>query len=246
MLLKNKVAIITGAAKGIGAETAKIFSKEGAKVVICDLSLDSLSNTKESIESEGREVLPLKVNVTNKSEVGKMVEEVLTHFGRIDILVNNAGITQDALFSTMKEEQFDSVVSVNLKGTFLCAQAVIKTMSKQRSGVILNASSIVGLYGNIGQTNYAATKFGVIGMTKTWAKELGRKNIRVNAIAPGFIKTPMTDAVPEKVLEGALSKTPLGRLGEAADVANAYLFLASDLSNFISGTVLSVDGGLVL
>jgi 3-oxoacyl-[acyl-carrier protein] reductase len=175
-----------------------------------------------------------------------MVDKAVRVFGRLDILVNNAGITSDNQLYKMTEEQWDNVIAVNLKGVFNCAQAAAGVMMEQGSGVILNASSVVGIYGNFGQTNYAATKWGVIGMTKTWAKELGRKGIRVNAVAPGFILTPMTEKMPEKVLDMMKDKAPIKRLGTPEDIANAYAFLASDEASFITGAVLSVDGGIVL
>jgi 3-oxoacyl-[acyl-carrier protein] reductase len=244
--LKDKVAIITGSTKGIGMETAKTFAREGAKVVICGTRENAIKEVVEEIKSTGAEALGFKVDVSNRTQVNEMVAEVKKAWGKVDILVNNAGITADAMLKKMTEEQFDAVININMKGVFNCAQAVLDTMTEQGGGVILNATSVVGLYGNVGQTNYAAAKWGVIGMTKTWAKELGRKGIRVNAVAPGFIKTPMTDAVPEKVLEMMKEKAPLQRLGEPEDIANAYLFLASDEASFITGTVLSVDGGLVI
>jgi len=186
------------------------------------------------------------VDVTNFENVTAQVGEILQKFGKIDALINNAGITRDSTLLKMKEEQFDQVIDVNLKGVFNCGKAVAAVMAEQKSGVIINTSSVVALYGNFGQTNYVATKTGVIGMTKVWARELGRKGIRVNAVAPGFIATEMVLSVPDKILDGLRDKTPLGRLGEPQDIANAYLFLASDEASFISGTVLSVDGGLVI
>lgn len=246
MRLKDKVAIITGSTKGIGKETAKVFAREGAKVVICGTNEALISSGVEELKEMGAEVLGFKVDVSKRAQVDEMVAGVKAAWGRIDILVNNAGITADAMFRKMTEEQFDKVININLKGVFNCAQAVLDTMLEQGSGVILNSSSVVGLYGNIGQTNYAAAKWGVIGMTKTWAKELGRKGIRVNAVAPGFIMTPMTEAVPEKVLDMMKEKAPLQRLGKPEDVANAFLYLASDEASFVTGTVLSVDGGLVI
>ncbi len=246
MRLKDKVAIVTGSTKGIGKETVKTFAREGAKVVVCGTRESAVNEVVEEIKATGAEVMGFKVDVSNRAQVNEMAAAVKSAWGRIDILVNNAGVTADAMLKKMTEEQFDKVINTNMKGVFNCAQAVLETMTEQGSGVILNATSVVGLYGNVGQTNYAAAKWGVIGMTKTWAKELGRKGIRVNAVAPGFIKTPMTDAVPEKVLEMMKEKAPLQRLGEPEDIANAYLFLASDESSFITGTVLSVDGGLVI
>jgi len=246
MRLKNKVAIITGSTKGIGMETAKTFAREGAKVVICGTRENAINEVVEEIKSTGAEALGFKVDVSKRAQVDEMVAEVKKAWGRVDILVNNAGVTADAMLKKMTEEQFDKVININLKGVYNCAQAVLETMTEQGSGVILNATSVVGLYGNIGQTNYAAAKWGVIGMTKTWAKELGRKGIRVNAVAPGFIITPMTEVLPEKILDMMKEKAPLQRLGTSEDIANAYLFLASDEASFVTGTVLSVDGGLVI
>ncbi|RKL63999.1 3-oxoacyl-ACP reductase FabG [Thermoanaerobacteraceae bacterium SP2] len=246
MRLKDKVAIITGGAKGIGKKTALLFAKEGAKVVICDFDETAGKNTLEELKAQGSDASFFKVDVTNRSSVQNMVNEAKAKYGKIDILINNAGITADAFLTKMTEEQWDKVIAVNLKGVFNCSQAVAPIMMEQSSGVILSASSVVGVYGNIGQTNYAATKAGVIGMTKSWARELGKKGVRVNAVAPGFIITDMTAKVPEKVLDLMKSKTPLGRLGYPEDVARAYLFLASDEASYINGQVLGVDGGLII
>ena len=252
MRLKGKVALITGGAAGIGKATAIVFAREGAKVIICDVS-EELGN--EVVKTLGADAQFNKVDVTNRAEVQQWVDGVVAKYGRVDILVNNAGITRDAQFVKVKdgelvkqmgEDAFDMVISVNLKGVFNCAQAVSPYMIKQNGGVILNASSVVGLDANFGQTNYVATKFGVIGMTKVWARELGKFNIRVNAVAPGFTATEMVTAMPEKVLDGMKSHTPLGRLGEPRDIANAYLFLASEDASFITGEVLRVDGGIVV
>jgi 3-oxoacyl-[acyl-carrier protein] reductase len=246
MKLRNKVAIITGSARGIGKSTAVKFAQEGAKVVICDVNIDQVNETVEEIKALGAEVIGLKVDVTNRDEVSAMVKATLDSFERVDCLVNNAGITADNTLLKMTEAEWDRVINVNLKGVFNCGQAVTEVMIKQGSGVILNATSVVGLYGNFGQTNYAATKWGVIGMTKSWAKELGRKGIRCNAVAPGFIITPMTEKMPEKVLDMMKDKSPLKKLGQSEDIANAYAFLASDEATYITGSVLSVDGGIVL
>lgn len=250
MRLENKVALITGGAAGIGKATALRFAEEGAKVVICDVSEEA---GRQVAEATGGDFY--RVNVIDRQEVQAWVDAVVAKYGRVDVLVNNAGITRDGLFVKVKngelvkqmgEEAFDLVVNVNLKGVFNCTQAVAPTMIKQHSGVILNASSVVGLYGNFGQTNYVATKAGVIGMTKVWARELGKYNIRVNAVAPGFILTEMVKKMPEKVLDNMKSHTPIGRLGEPLDIANAYLWLASDEAGFIHGATISVDGGIVL
>lgn len=246
MRLKNQVAIITGGAMGIGKATALTFAKNGAKVVICDLNEGEGQQTLEELRKINSECKFFKVDVTNRSEIDQMVSETVKSFGSIDVLVNNAGITQDGLLKKMTDDQWDKVVAVNLKGVFNCTQAVLPTMLEQKKGKVINTSSVVGLYGNIGQTNYVATKAGVIGLTKAWAKELGHKNINVNAVAPGFIVTDMTSSVPQKVLDIMTQRTPLGRLGKAEDVANAYLFLASSEADYVNGVVLSVDGGLII
>ncbi|MCZ7355500.1 MAG: 3-oxoacyl-ACP reductase FabG [Candidatus Methanoperedens sp.] len=245
MRLENKVAVITGAGSGIGKETALLFAKEGAKVVVADMNERAGEETVEEIKKNG-EGFFVKLDVSNREQARQMVKITLEKYGKIDVLINNAGIVQDAFLSKMTEEQWDKVINVNLKGVFNCTQAVVEVMMNQGNGVIINTSSIVGLNGNVGQVNYAATKAGLIGMTKTLAKELGKKGIRVNAVAPGFITTPMTSNVPEKILEMMKEKTPLRRLGVAKDVAYAYLYLASDEANFINGAVLCVDGGLVI
>lgn len=246
MRLKGKVAIVTGGGRGIGEATAKKFTAEGAKVVVVDLNEEDINRTVEEITTSGGEALGMIVNVTNREHVDKMIQDTVAHFGRVDIVVNNAGITADAQLVKMEEDQWDRVIEVNLKGVFNVGQAAAKQMKEQQGGVILNASSVVGLYGNFGQSNYAATKWGVIGMAKTWAKELGKYGIRSNAVAPGFIMSPMTEKMPDKVLDMMKSKSPLGDLGYPEDIANAYAFLASDEARFITGTVLSVDGGVVL
>ena len=246
MKLENKVAIITGAGSGIGKETALLFAREGAKVVVADINEKSGGETLAEIKKNGGEGYFAKLDVSNRVEIKQVIKDAVEKYGKIDILINNAGIIQDALVLKMTEEQWDRVINVNLKGTFNCIQAVVEVMISQGNGVIINTSSIVGLNGNVGQVNYAAAKAGLIGMTKTLAKELGKKGIRVNAVAPGFIITPMTSNVPEKVLEAMKEKTPLRRLGKAEDIAYAYLYLASDEANFVNGAVLSVDGGLVI
>ena len=245
MRLENKVAIITGAGSGIGRETALLFAKEGAKVVVADVNESAGEETVEEININGEGTF-VKLDVSSREQAKQMVKITLEKYGKIDVLINNAGIVQDAFLSKMTEEQWDKVIDVNLKGVFNCSQAVVEIMMNQGNGVIINTSSIVGLEGNVGQVNYAATKAGLIGMTKTLAKELGKKGIRVNAVAPGFITTPMTSNVPEKILEMMKEKTPLRRLGEAKDVAYAYLYLASDEANFVNGAVLCVDGGLII
>lgn len=246
MRLLNKVTLITGGAMGIGKETALVFAREGAKIVICDANEQAGLKTLQELTAICPEAMFFTVDVTNRDRVDTMVSAILAKFGQIDVLINNAGITSDAFLAKMTEEQWDKVIAINLKGVFNCTQAIIPTMVNQQKGKIINAASLVGIYGNIGQTNYAATKAGVIGMTKTWAKELGRKGVNVNAVAPGFIITEMTNIVPQKVLDQMTEKTPLGRPGQTRDVANAYLFLASNESDFVNGHVLSVDGGLVI
>lgn len=246
MRLESKVAIITGGGSGIGREAALLFAKEGAKVVVADVNEKGGEETAAEIKKNGGDGFFAKLDVTNREQSRQVVKDSLGKYGRIDVLINNAGITQDALLSKMTEEQWERVIDVNLKGVFNCIQALVEVMVNQGSGAIINTSSIVGINGNIGQVNYAATKAGVIGVTKTLAKELGKKGIRVNAVAPGFIKTPMTSNVPDKILETMKEKTPLRMLGEARDVAYAYLYLASDEARFVNGAVLCVDGGLVI
>jgi 3-oxoacyl-[acyl-carrier protein] reductase len=244
MRLHDKVALITGAASGIGKATAHVFARNGARLVIADFDEELGMATVEELRKLGAEAVFVKVNVSNLYDVQQMVDAAVKRFSRIDVLVNNAGIVRDGLLTKLDPAEWDQVIAVNLTGVFYCTQAVARVMVPQGSGVILNAASVVGLYGNIGQTNYVATKSGVIGMTKTWAKELGPKGIRVNAVAPGFIMTGMTEQMPEKVLDKMREKTPLRRLGQPEDIAHAYLFLASDEASFIHGAVLSVDGGL--
>jgi 3-oxoacyl-[acyl-carrier protein] reductase len=246
MRLQDKVAIITGGANGIGLAAAKTFVREGARVAMADFDEETGSQRAAELKAEGYEAAFFQVNVTDKDSVDSMVKDVLSHFGKIDILVNNAGITRDGMLHKLAVEDFQKVVDVNLTGVFHCAQAVVPAMVQQGSGRIINTSSVSGIYGNVGQTNYAATKAGVVGMTKTWAKELGRKGINVNAVAPGFIETGMTAKVPEKVIEHMKMLVPLGRLGLPEDIANAYLFLASDESKYVNGTTLHVDGGIMM
>ncbi len=244
MRFTDKVVLVTGGAQGIGKETAKRFLQEGASVVICDY--DKAAGVAALEEFNSDKVDFYKVDVTDSEQIRQMVDSTIDKHGKIDVLINNAGITVDGFLTKMDESAWEKVIAVNLSGVFKCTKAVAAHMLKQSSGVILNASSVVGLYGNIGQTNYAATKAGVIGLTKSWAKEFGPKGIRVNAVAPGFIETGMTAVVPQKVLDIMKDKTPLRRLGKPEDIASAYLYLASDDANYINGTVLSVDGGLVV
>ncbi|MBX3011051.1 MAG: glucose 1-dehydrogenase [Caldilineaceae bacterium] len=249
--LQKKVAMITGSARGIGAVTAHTFAREGAKVVICDVNADLGIEVAATINATYGNGLPvatfLPLNVTDAASIAQVVEQTVAHFGQLDILVNNAGVTRDAQLRKMSDEEFDFVVDINLKGVFRCGRAAANQMLAQGTGgVILNAASIVGLDGNFGQTNYAATKAAVVGMTKVWARELGPKGIRVNAVAPGFIETPMTAQMPEKIYQMMVDKTPLRRAGQAQDVANAYLWLASDEASFVNGVVLRIDGGIVI
>ncbi len=252
MRLKDKVTLITGGAAGIGQVTALRLAEEGAQVILCDVAEDAGQETAARI---GPNAAFYKVDVTDRQAVQEWVDDVVARYDRVDVLVNNAGILRDnqlvkfkdgQVVKQMPEADFDLVVSVNLKGVFNCTQAVVPYMIRGGGGVILNASSVVGLYGNFGQTNYVATKAGVIGMTRVWARELGRYNIRVNAVAPGFILTEMVRQMPEKVIESMKKRTPLGRMGLPEDIANAYLWLASDEASFVHGAVLSVDGGIVV
>lgn len=247
MRLHGKVAIVTGGGRGIGEATCLKFAQEGAKVVVAARTRETVDEVAAKIIQSGGEALGLTVDVADAASVDKLIADTLSAFGKLDILVNNAGITADSRLVKMTGEQWDKVIAINLKGVFLCGQAAAKVMSNQESGgVILNTSSIVGIYGNFGQTNYAAAKAGIIGMTKTWAKELGRHKIRVVAVAPGFIATPMTEKIPANVVEMMKEKIPLGIIGQPEDIANAYAFLASDEAAFITGTVISIDGGAVV
>ena len=240
--LQDKVAIITGAAKGIGFATAQRFAQEGAKVMIADLNPDAVKIAAAQIPGAEAHVM----NVADRASIQGVVDQIMQQHGRIDILVNNAGITQDARLVKMTEAQFDSVIDVNLKGVFNCTQLVVPHMLEAGSGAIVNASSVVGLYGNFGQTNYSASKFGVIGFTKTWARELGPKGIRVNAVCPGFIATEMVKAMPENILQDIERRSWLGRLGTPEEIANVYLFLASDEASYVNGVALEASGGISL
>ncbi len=246
MRLKDKVAIVTGGAQGIGLATAQKFIEEGARVAIVDRSEPGVARALAQLQGGGATVRGYALDVTHRPALDAMVAQLRADFGRVDVLVNNAGITQDARLQNMTEEQFDRVIEINLKGVFHASQAVLAPMLAQGAGVILNASSVVGLYGNFGQTNYAASKFGVIGMIKTWARELGPKGIRCNAVCPGFIATGLIATIPAKVLDLMRERVPLRRLGEAREVANAYCFLASDEASYINGAVIEVGGGLTI
>jgi 3-oxoacyl-[acyl-carrier protein] reductase len=246
MKLKDKVSIITGGGKGIGAVTCKKFAKEGAKVVIGDIDTASAEALRDQIIADGGEAFAIRLDVTDRASVKAAVEAVLKKYGRIDVLVNNAGIIKDNTLQKMTDEEWDAVISINLVGTYNCAKAVVDTMVAQGSGVIINASSVVGLYGNYGQTNYAATKWAVIGMAKTWAKELGPKGIRACAVCPGFIDTPIRAPMPEKVIDAMIKKVPLRRLGKPEEIAATYAFLASDEASYFNGAALEVTGGVTL
>lgn len=252
MRLKDRVCLITGGAAGIGKATAEAFAREGAKVVVADVDAEAGPRTAQGLGPDSRFY---RVDVTDTGGVRDWIHEVVDVYGGVDVLVNNAGILRDGLLVKMRdgdvirkmpEEDFDLVVSVNLKGVFNCTQAVAPFMIRQNRGVILNAASIVGMDGNLGQTNYVATKAGVIGMTKVWSRELGRRNIRVNAVAPGFTATEILSSMPGDILKSMEDRTPLGRLGKPREIAHAYVFLASDEASFITGAVLRVDGGMVV
>lgn len=243
--LKGKVAIITGSANGIGRCTARRFAEEGAKVVIADF-VDGSAAVKE-LEALGADAVYVQVDVADPESVKHMAEKAVEAFGKIDVLINNAGITKDAMMKKMTKDAWDAVVAVNLTGVFNCTSAVLPYMLEQKAGVVLTSSSVVGIYGNIGQTNYAATKWGVIGMTKSWAKEMAKSGLRFNCVAPGFIGTDMVKKIPAQVLEERiLVKVPAGRLGEPEEIAAAFAFLASDDAKYINGTVLNVDGACTL
>ncbi len=242
--LENKVAIVTGGAQGIGKATVIKFIDEGASVVIWDVDDNKGNQLADELSSKGKAVY-MKVNVAKFDEVENAVKSIIAQFGRIDVLVNNAGILRDATLAKMTPEQWQQVIDVNLTGVFNCTKCVAPFMIEKQYGRIINATSVVGIYGNFGQTNYVATKSGVIGMTKVWARELGRKGINVNAIAPGFIATEMVASMPEKIITMMKEKTPVGRLGTPEDIASGYLFLASEEASFINGTVLSIDGGVI-
>jgi len=246
MKLKDKVSLITGGGQGIGRAIALLFAGEGSHVAICDVNQDTLNKTAGDIKTKGRDCLTFTADVSKLEQVDAMVNKTLDKFGKIDILVNNAGITRDSLLVRMREEGWDQVLDVNLKGTFNCARAVAKPMMKARTGKIVNIASIIGIIGNPGQANYAASKGGVIALTKTIAKELASRNINVNAIAPGFIKTAMTDKLSCEARDAMLKEIPLARFGEQTDVANLALFLAGNDSSYITGHVIQVDGGMVM
>ena len=246
MQLKGKVALVTGAARGIGREIALRLAKEGADLVICDVSKEGVEAAQKEIQECGVKALGLCVDVTDSSQVEYMINKILDNLGKIDILVNNAGITRDSLIMRMKEADWDAVLSINLKGSFNCLKAAIKPMIKQRFGKIVNIASIIGITGNAGQANYSASKAGIIGLTKSAAKELASRNINVNAIAPGFIQTAMTDKLTDEQKQKMLDLIPLSRLGEPKNVADLVVFLVSEYSSYITGEVIKVDGGMVM
>jgi 3-oxoacyl-[acyl-carrier protein] reductase len=246
MSLNGKTALVTGAAQGIGRDIALGLATDGADVAICDVNLEAAQTTAADIEKMGRKSLALKANVAASADVTAMIDQVVEKFGRIDILVNNAGITRDGLILRMKDEDWDLVLSINLKGAFLCTKTALKYMTKQRSGTIINIASIVGAMGNAGQANYVASKAGLIGLTKTIAREYANRNVTANAVAPGFIDTAMTKALSEQVRADLAKQIPLGRLGSSEDVANAVRFLASPAAAYITGQVIHVNGGMYM
>ena len=244
--LEDKVAIITGAARGIGFSIAEMLSEHGATSIIIDLSQEAVDAAIQQIDDMGNRAIGFAADVTNSDEIASIFKEIHKKFGKIDILINNAGITKDGLLMKMKESDWDAVMNVNLKGTFICTQKVCRYMMKSRSGVILNIASVVGLMGNAGQANYAASKGGIIAFTKSSAKEFASRNIRVNSIAPGFIQTEMTDKLPQEIIDTYSAAIPLSRLGTAKDVANLCVFLASEEAGYITGQTIQVDGGLIM
>jgi 3-oxoacyl-[acyl-carrier protein] reductase len=247
IMLKDKVAIVTGSARGIGRAIAEAMAREGADIVINDINLELAEETAKSIgEACGVQTMALQANIARAAEAEEMVSAVLKRFGHVDILVNNAGITRDSLIMRMKEEDWDAVLTVNLKGSFNCIKAVSRPMFKQRSGRIINIASVIGLMGNMGQANYGASKAGLIGLTKTAAREMATRGITVNALAPGFIETEMTSVLPEDVRAAMLKQVPLGRMGSPEDVAGVALFLAGDTASYVTGQVIPVDGGMVM
>lgn len=243
--LDGKIAVVTGAARGIGQQIAKKLAAEGADVAVCDLNAEWLAETVGIVEGLGCKALALAVNVADSVQVDACIKAVIEKFGRVDIMVNNAGITKDGLLMRMSDDDWDAVLNVNLKGTFLFTRAVARPMMKQRIGSIINIASVVGIMGNAGQANYTASKGGVIALTKTTAKELGSRNIRCNAVAPGFIQSKMTDVLPDDVKKAYMDTIPLKRFGTAEDIAKAVAFLASEEAAYITGQIISVNGGMI-
>lgn len=246
MILKDKVAIVTGASRGIGEAIARKFCQEGASVMLCSRSAESVAAIAESLSSNGGDAKSTQADISNKADVEALVDLTLQEFSRVDILVNNAGVTRDTLFMRMKDEDWDAVIQTNLTGTAYCMRTVIRSMMRQRGGRIINISSVVGVAGNAGQANYAASKAGIIGLTKSVAKEVGSRGITVNAITPGFITTDMTGKIPEAAQQKMLEMIPVGSFGVPEDVAAAALFLASDAARYITGQAIQVDGGMLM
>ena len=244
--MENKVAVITGSARGIGKSIAEKLAKDGFNIVICDIMEDEVTKTAKEMEQFGAKAIGVKVDVTKMDDVEKMLEEAVSAFGSVDVLVNNAGITRDTLLIRMQESDWDAVIAVNLKGTFNCTKAAAKYMMKQRSGKIVNISSVVGVMGNVGQANYSASKGGVISLTKSTAKELAARGITVNAVAPGYIETEMTKVLPDAAKQGFLNLIPLKRPGQPEDVANVVSFLTSSAADYVTGQVINIDGGMVM
>lgn len=246
IMVKDRIAVVTGASRGIGRSIALALAAGGAKIVAADISLEGCQNLVDELAQSGTEGLAVQCNVAQAEDADRLIDAAFKKFGRVDILINNAGITRDGLLMRMKDEEWDAVLNVNLKGAFLCTRAASKVMSKQRYGRVINIASIVGQMGNAGQANYCASKAGLIGLTKSVARELARRNVTVNAVAPGFIATDMTDALPEKARQELTAQIPMERLGSADDIANVVLFLASDNSAYITGQVLAVNGGMYM
>jgi 3-oxoacyl-[acyl-carrier protein] reductase len=246
LTLKGKVALVTGGAQGIGKAVALLLARNGADVIVSDINLEKAEETAKEIEAIGSKTVAIKTDVANLNDVEQMIHSIMEQFGKIDILVNNAGITRDKLILRMTEEDWDAVLNINLKGTFHCTKAAVRHMAKQRYGKIVNIASVTGEMGNAGQANYAASKAGVMGFTKTVAREFAQRGINVNAIAPGYIQTPMTENLPEKAKEELKRLIPMDRLGQAEDVAEAVLFLVSEASSYITGQVLNVNGGIYM
>ncbi|MFH1074715.1 MAG: 3-oxoacyl-[acyl-carrier-protein] reductase [Candidatus Firestonebacteria bacterium] len=245
-MLKGKVALVTGAAQGIGKAIAETLAKEGADVAICDVNIEKAEETAKELAALGVKAAAYKTNVSVAAECDTLIENTVKDLGKLDILVNNAGVTRDGLLIRMSEQDFDLVIAINLKGTFNCTKAAVKTMMKARYGRIINISSVIGLMGNAGQVNYAASKSGVLGITRSIAKEYANRNITVNAVAPGYIQTAMTDKLTEEQKQAMLKFVPLSRMGQPQDVANSVLFFASSLADYVTGQVLAIDGGMVM